>query len=123
MLLTASFAPSYAGANGPIFSRGAMLTAALAKASGAAPTIVGKPSEAALEAIRHRLGLPTDGLLVMGDDVTMDVALGKLGGAQDDPRPHRDVGTTSTVRASPRSSARTRWSTASASCSTGSDGG
>jgi 5'-nucleotidase len=82
VLLTASFAPSYPGANGPIFSRGAMLTAALAKASGAAPAIVGKPSEAALEAIRHRLGLPTDGLLVMGDDCTMDVALGRLGGAK-----------------------------------------
>ena len=73
---------SYAGANGPIFSRGAMLTAALAKASGKEPTIVGKPSEAALEAIRDRLGLPTDDLLVMGDDYTMDIALGRLGGAR-----------------------------------------
>jgi HAD superfamily hydrolase (TIGR01450 family) len=82
VLLTASYAPSYAGANGPIFSRGAMLTAALAKASGAEPTIVGKPSEAALEAIRDRLGLATEDLLVMGDDYTMDVALGRLGGAR-----------------------------------------
>ena len=36
-LLTGSYAPSYAGSNGPIFSRGAMLTAALAKASGVEP--------------------------------------------------------------------------------------
>jgi HAD superfamily hydrolase (TIGR01450 family) len=82
VLLTASYAASYAGANGPIFSRGAMLTAALAKASGKEPTIVGKPSEVALEAIRDRLGLPTDDLLVMGDDYTMDIALGRLGGAR-----------------------------------------
>ena len=82
VLLTASYAASYAGANGPIFSRGAMVTAALAKASGVEPTIVGKPSEAALEAIRDRLGLPTQELAVIGDDFTMDVALGRLGGAK-----------------------------------------
>jgi len=82
VLLTASYAASYAGANGPIFSRGAMLTAALAKASGKEPTIVGKPSEAALDALRDRLGLPTEDLLVLGDDYTMDVALGRLGGAR-----------------------------------------
>jgi HAD superfamily hydrolase (TIGR01450 family) len=81
-LLTASYAPSYAGANGPIFSRGAMLTAALAKASGAQPIIVGKSSEAALEAVRDRLGLPTEALLVVGDDLTMDIALGRLGGSR-----------------------------------------
>ena len=73
---------AYAGANGPIFSRGAMVTAALAKASGKQPTIVGKPSEAALDALRDRLGLPTEDLLVLGDDYTMDVALGRLGGAR-----------------------------------------
>ena len=81
-LLTASYAPSYAGANGPIFSRGAMVTAALAKASGARPVIVGKPSRAALEAISDRIGLPANELAVIGDDVTMDIALGRLGGAR-----------------------------------------
>lgn len=82
VLLTASYAPSYAGANGPIFSRGAMLTAALAKASGAQPIVVGKSSEAALEAVRDRLGIATEELLVVGDDATMDIALGRLGGAR-----------------------------------------
>ena len=52
-LLTASYAPAYAGANGPIISRGAMTAAALAKASSARPTIVGKPSRAALEGDRR----------------------------------------------------------------------
>ncbi len=80
-LLTASYAPSYAGANGPIFSRGAMVTAALAKASGAQPVVVGKSSQAALEAIRDRLGVATEELVVIGDDATMDIALGNLGGA------------------------------------------
>ena len=36
-LLTGSYVPAYAGANGPILSRGAMITAAIAKASGARP--------------------------------------------------------------------------------------
>jgi NagD protein len=81
-LLTGSYAPAYAGANGPILSRGAMLTAALAKASSVEPVIVGKPSEAALDTVRERLGVPTEDLAVIGDDATMDVALGRMGGAR-----------------------------------------
>lgn len=81
-LLTGSYAPAYAGADGPIFSRGAMVTAALAKATGARPVVVGKPSRAALDTIAERLGLAPSELAVIGDDVTMDVALGRLGGAR-----------------------------------------
>ena len=81
-LLTGSYAPAYAGADGPILSRGAMLTAALAKASGSEPVIVGKPSEAALETICERLGVPTEDVAVIGDDVTMDIALGRMGGSR-----------------------------------------
>jgi NagD protein len=81
-LLTANYLPSYAGANGPIFSRGAMVTAAIAKASGARPTVVGKPSKAAVQELRDRLGVPSEDLLVTGDDVKMDVGLGLLGGSR-----------------------------------------
>lgn len=81
-LLTASYAPAYAGANGPIISRGAMTTAALAKASSTEPLIVGKPSEAALETISEQLGVPTAEVAVIGDDLGMDIALGRLGGAR-----------------------------------------
>jgi HAD superfamily hydrolase (TIGR01450 family) len=81
-LLTGSYAPSYAGRDGPIFSRGAMVTAALAKASGAEPIVVGKPSQAAVDAISDRLGLPSNTIAVIGDDVTMDIALGRLCGAR-----------------------------------------
>ncbi len=44
-LLTASFVAAYSGADGPIYSRGAMVTAALAKATGARPVVTGKPSK------------------------------------------------------------------------------
>jgi HAD superfamily hydrolase (TIGR01450 family) len=80
-LLTGSYAPYYAGLNGPIFSRGAMVTAALAKVSGAEPIVVGKPSQAAVDAVSDRLGVPTGQIAVIGDDVGMDVALGRLCGA------------------------------------------
>lgn len=80
-LLTGSYAPYYAGLNGPIFSRGAMVAAALAKASGAEPIVVGKPSEAAVDAVSDRLGVPTGQIAVIGDDATMDIALGRMCGA------------------------------------------
>jgi HAD superfamily hydrolase (TIGR01450 family) len=81
-LLTANYLPAYAGANGPIFSRGAMITAAIAKASSTQPTVVGKPSRAAVQELRDHLGVPSEELLVTGDDVRMDIGLGRLGGAR-----------------------------------------
>ena len=80
-LLTGSYVPAYAGADGPIFSRGAMLTAALAKATGARPVVVGKPSRAAVRESRARLGVPSEETAVVGDDVSLDVRLGHLGGS------------------------------------------
>jgi HAD superfamily hydrolase (TIGR01450 family) len=80
-LLTASYQPAYAGANGPILSRGAMTAAAIAKASSRRPIVVGKPSRAALAAIADRLGAKTSELALVGDDVNMDIALGRMGGA------------------------------------------
>lgn len=79
--LTANYAPAYAGADGPIISRGAMIAAAIAKAAGTAPTIVGKPSLAAIRLVAERLGVPPTRTLFVGDDLAMDVALGQLGGA------------------------------------------
>jgi 5'-nucleotidase len=81
-LLTGSYVAAYAGANGPILSRGAMVTAAIAKASSARPTIVGKPSKAAVRAVRRALGVPTEKIAVVGDDLFMDVALGHMGGSK-----------------------------------------
>ena len=80
-LLTANYLPAYAGANGPIFSRGAMLTAAIAKAASVRPIVVGKPSRAAVQELRDHLGVPSERLLVTGDDVRMDIGLGRQGGS------------------------------------------
>jgi NagD protein len=81
-LLTASYAPAYAGADGPILSRGAMTAAAIAKASSRRPVIVGKPSRAALRTVEEHLRTPASEIAVIGDDVTMDVRLGRMGGAR-----------------------------------------
>jgi NagD protein len=81
-LLTGSYVPAYAGAHGPIFSRGAMLTAALAKATGRRPVVVGKPSWAAVRTMVDSLGAPAAELVVIGDDLALDVALGRLGGCR-----------------------------------------
>jgi len=81
-LLTGSYVPAYAGANGPIFSRGAMLTAALAKVTGRRPVVVGKPSRAAVRTYVERLGAPATDVAVIGDDLALDVALGRLGGSR-----------------------------------------
>ncbi len=81
-LLTGSYVPAYAGAHGPILSRGAMITAAIAKASGARPIVVGKPSRAAVQEMERRLGVPAAEIAVVGDDVRLEVALGRLGGSK-----------------------------------------
>ncbi len=81
-LFTSSYVRGYAGANGIIFSRGAMITAAIAKVSGVRPRVLGKPSRAAVTALQDRLGVPAADIAVIGDDLGMDVALGKLGGSR-----------------------------------------
>jgi ribonucleotide monophosphatase NagD (HAD superfamily) len=81
-LFTSSYVRGYAGANGIIYSRGAMITAAIAKVSGARPRVLGKPSRPAVAALRERLGVPTRSIAVIGDDLGMDVALGKMGGSR-----------------------------------------
>jgi HAD superfamily hydrolase (TIGR01450 family) len=81
-LLTANYQRGFWGANGIVFSRGAMVTAAIAKVTGARPVVVGKPSRAAVREISDRLGVPSRELAVIGDDLGMDIALGRLGGSR-----------------------------------------
>ncbi len=81
-LLAGSYVRGYAGASGMIISRGAMVAAAIAKAGGARPKVVGKPSRAAVAELRAHIGIPTAALVVIGDDLVMDVGLGHLGGSR-----------------------------------------
>jgi HAD superfamily hydrolase (TIGR01450 family) len=81
-LYTGSYVRGYAGANGMIFSRNSMIAAAIAKVTGARPRVLGKPSRPAVAELRRRLGIPTAELAVIGDDLGMDVALGRMGGSR-----------------------------------------
>jgi HAD superfamily hydrolase (TIGR01450 family) len=81
-LLTANYTRGYWGANGVIFSRGAMVTAGIARVTGARPVVVGKPSRAAVSEVSARLGVPSSEVAVIGDDIGMDIALGHLGGSR-----------------------------------------
>ncbi len=81
-LYTGSYVRGYAGANGMIFSRNSMIAAAIAKVTGARPRVLGKPSRAAVAELGRRLDLPTSELAVIGDDLGMDVALGRMGGSR-----------------------------------------
>ncbi len=81
-LLTGSYVPGFAGANGIIYSRGAMVTAGIAKVTGARPKVVGKPSRAAVAELRTHFGFPTENLVVIGDDLGMDIKLGRMGGSR-----------------------------------------
>jgi HAD superfamily hydrolase (TIGR01450 family) len=81
-LLTGSYARGYAGANGIIFSRGAMVAAAISKVTGVRPKVVGKPSRIAVAEVSRRLGVPSKEIAVIGDDLGMDIALGVLGGSR-----------------------------------------
>ncbi len=56
-----------------------MVNAALQKATGRRPTVVGKPSKAAVRELVRRAGVPSEKLAVVGDDLTLDVGLGRLG--------------------------------------------
>ena len=81
-LLTANYQRGFWGANGIVFSRGAMVTAGIARVTGARPIVVGKPSRAAVREIGDRLGVPSERVAVIGDDLGMDIALGRLGGSR-----------------------------------------
>jgi NagD protein len=81
-LLTANYGQGYWGSNGLVLSTGAMATAAIAKGGGARPVVVGKPSRAAVREIVDHLGVPSEELAVIGDDLVMDIALGRLGGSR-----------------------------------------
>lgn len=78
-LLAGSYVRGYAAVKGMTYSRGAMIAAAISKASGVRPKVVGKPSQAAVTALSKRLGVPSQQICVVGDDYQMDIVLGNMG--------------------------------------------
>lgn len=81
-LLTANYGPGYWGSTGIIFSRGAMVAAAISKVTEIEPITVGKPSKVAVQVLSERLEAPSEEVAVIGDDIDMDIGLGLLGGSK-----------------------------------------
>ena len=59
-----------------------MVTAAIAKVSGARPASSASRRAPRSASCATHLGVPTERLAVIGDDLGMDIALGQLGGSR-----------------------------------------
>jgi 4-nitrophenyl phosphatase len=79
--LVTSYAPAIPVRGGRLASTSAAIAAGLAHVTGAHPIVVGKPSSLVADVALARMGGPAGELVVVGDDPTLDVALGRAVGA------------------------------------------
>jgi HAD superfamily hydrolase (TIGR01450 family) len=79
--LVTSYAPAIPGRHGRFASTSAAAAAGLAHVTGAEPTIVGKPSRLVVDVATGRLGCAPEDIVVVGDDPTLDIAVGRAAGA------------------------------------------
>jgi HAD superfamily hydrolase (TIGR01450 family) len=79
--LVTSYAPAIPGRHGRFASTSAAAAAGLAHVTGAEPTIVGKPSPLVVDVATGRLGCAAEEIVVVGDDPTLDIAVGRVAGA------------------------------------------
>jgi len=80
-MFTASDVPFFATANGPGIGTSCAIAAALQPLTGIQATVLGKPSQYALNAAAARLGLPVASIAVVGDDPALEVPMALAGGA------------------------------------------
>ncbi len=81
-LLVTSQARYFAGrSRRPIIGLSGANSAAVAHVTGVQPTVVGKPSPLALEASAAVLGVQPSELAVVGDDLELELAMGRAAGA------------------------------------------
>jgi 4-nitrophenyl phosphatase len=78
--LVTSYVPAIAGQPGPIASFSAAVAAGLAHVTGAAPAVMGKPSQLVLDCVRSRLCDAVADIVVVRDDPALDIALGRPAG-------------------------------------------
>jgi HAD superfamily hydrolase (TIGR01450 family) len=80
-LLVTSYAPAIPVRHGRMASVSAAVAAGLSHVTGATPIVMGKPSRLVAEVALARMGGPDGDLVVIGDDPTLDIALGRAVGA------------------------------------------
>jgi 4-nitrophenyl phosphatase len=80
-LFSASDAPFFASRGGRAFGYSCAISGAIARVTGAEPEVTGKPSLHAMQFVAARLGVPMDGVAVIGDDPRVETEMARLGGA------------------------------------------
>ncbi len=80
-LYLASDGRSFAGRDAPIAGVAGAIGAGLIHVTGCTPEVVGKPSALAMRVVAGRLGVPASELAVIGDELGLEVAMGRAAGA------------------------------------------
>jgi 4-nitrophenyl phosphatase len=80
-LLVTSMAPWFASRNGRMPSTSGAIVAGITHVTGVQPIIVGKPSAVAMQVLANALGLSPDEVAVVGDDVHLEIRMGRDAGA------------------------------------------
>jgi len=80
-LLVTSMAPYFAARDSRMPSTSGAIAAGIMHATGVSPVIVGKPSPVAMDVLVSTLNLPTTEIAVVGDDVHLEMKMGREAGA------------------------------------------
>ncbi len=80
-LLVTSMAPWFASRGGRMPSTSGAIAAGITHVTGALPTVVGKPSPLVLSVLSEKLGVAPADVAVVGDDVHLEIRMGREAGA------------------------------------------
>jgi 4-nitrophenyl phosphatase len=80
-LFTASDVPFFASKGGRAFGYSCAISGAIARVTGKEPEVTGKPSIHAMNFVAARLGVPSSGVVVIGDDPKVEIEMARLGDA------------------------------------------
>jgi len=80
-LFTASVNAFFATADGRAIGTSRAISAMITSVTGKRPNVLGKPSREALSSAERLIGVPADGIVVVGDDPGLEIAMARRGGA------------------------------------------
>jgi len=80
-LFSASDVPFFASQSGRAFGYSCAIGGAIARVTGVEPEVTGKPSLHAMHFVADKLGVPVEGVVVIGDDPKVETEMARAGGA------------------------------------------
>ena len=78
---TASDVPFFASRSGRAFGYSCAISGAIARVTSSEPEVTGKPSLHAMQFVAAKLGVPSENVVVIGDDPKVETEMARLGGA------------------------------------------